>query len=136
MKELRLPTGLERRWETMGFLQLYIYRILDSKGAAFLEVMKEARKIYEFYGAGGEELFILDNTAGKYSLTGLWETIPASESEKIWIGLSQYESAAHCQEVLRKVDADPAIDLLYEKMIEIVGSASRILHGEFQHMPY
>lgn len=98
--------------------------------------MKKAREIYRKHGAKGEELFLLQDRTEKHGLTGIWEVIPAEEGDDIWLGLDQYDSTEHCREVMEKVDNDPEIDALYERVVELVSSASRIVRGEFEQVGY
>ena len=120
----------------MGYLQLYIYRIRRAHREKFLNTMRKAREIYRKHGACGEELFALHNKTSKYGITGLWELLPTAEDEELWIGLDRYENLEHCAEVTKKVDADPEIDPLYEQIIELVSSASRIVRGELEMVAY
>ena len=98
--------------------------------------MRRAREIYREHGALGEELFALHDRTCKYGVTGLWEVLPTTEGEELWIGLDRYESLEHCAEVMKKVDADPEIEPLYERTIKLVSSASRIMRGEFEMVAY
>jgi len=120
----------------MGYLQLYIYRIRKGHREKFLDIMRKAREIYRKHGAYGEELFALQNKTSKYGVTSLWEVLPTTEDEELWIGLDRYDSLEHCAEVMKKVDADPEIEALYERTIQLVGSASRIVRGEFGMVSY
>ncbi|MFB0569032.1 MAG: DUF1428 family protein, partial [Nitrososphaeria archaeon] len=116
----------------MGYLQLYIYCIPKAHREEFIDIMRRAREIYRKHGAYGEDLFALHNRTSKYGVTGLWELLPTTEDEEIWIGLDRYEALEHCAEVMKKVDANPEIESLYERTIQLVSSASRIVLGEFQ----
>ena len=120
----------------MSYLQLYIYRIRKAHRQKFLGIMRKAREIYRKHGAYGEQLFALYHRTSKYGITGLWEVLPTAEDEELWIGLDRYENLEHCAEVTKKVDADPEIDPLYEQIIELVSSASRIVRGEFEMVAY
>ncbi len=120
----------------MSYLQLYIYRVQQGHREEFLNIMRKARQIYHKYGADGEELFFLHNRKSKYGLKGLWEVLPAAEGEEIWIGLDCYQNVKQCEEVMKKVNADPKIDPLYERIIQLVGSASHIVRGEFEQVTY
>jgi len=120
----------------MSYLQLYIYRIRKAHRKKFLNTMRKAREVYRKHRAYGEELFMLHNKTAKYGVTGLWELLPTTEDEELWVGLDRYENLEHCAEVTEKVDADPEIDLLYERTIELVSSASRIVRGEFEMVAY
>ena len=120
----------------MSHLLLYIYRIRQEDREEFLQVMRKARWIYRGHGGAGEELFLLENMTPYYTLQGLWEVTPAEEGEEIWVGLDRYEDAGHCQRVSKAVDADPAIDPLYEKIVGLVGSPGRIVRGEFEQVEY
>jgi uncharacterized protein YbaA (DUF1428 family) len=120
----------------MGYLLLYIYRIRQEDREEFLEVMRKARWIYRGHGGAGEELSLLDNDTPYHSLTGIWEVTPPAHGEEVWIGLDRYEDADQCREVMRAVDEDPDIDPLYERVVQLVGSADRIVRGEFRQMDY
>ena len=120
----------------MSYLQLYVYRIRKADQGKFLDIMRKVREIYRKYGAYGEELFVLHNKASKYGVTGLWELLPTAEDEELWISLDRYQNPEQCAKVTKKVDADPEIDPLYERTIELVSSASRIVRGEFGMVTY
>jgi len=120
----------------MSYLQLYVYRIRKADRGKFLDIMGKAREIYRKHGACGEELFALHNKTAKYGVTGLWEVLPTTEDEELWIGLDRYENLEHCTKVMKKVDADPEIEPLYEQTIELASSASGIVRGEFEMVAY
>ena len=120
----------------MSYLQLYIYRIRKVHRKEFLNTMRKVRDIYRKYGANGEELFLLHNRTSKYGLTGLWEVVPTTEDEKIWIGLDRYKNTEHYKDVMKAVDANPGINILYDQIVKLVGSASRIVLAEFEHIDY
>ena len=120
----------------MNHLLLYIYRIHRVDREEFLEVMRRVRWIYRGHGGAGEELFLLSDDTPKYGLTGLWEVTPPVEGEEVWVGLDRYEDAAHCERVMKAVNAEPAIDALYERIVGLVGSAERIVRGEFEQVEY
>jgi uncharacterized protein YbaA (DUF1428 family) len=120
----------------MSYLQLYIYRILREHHDEFLEVMQNARAIYRKHGADGEELFLIREKDAMYSLASLDDVLPIEEGEEIWIGLDRYKDEQHCKKVMKKVDADPEIEPLYEKVVKMVGKASRIVRGQFTQVEY
>lgn len=98
--------------------------------------MRKVREIYRKHGGYGEELFSIHNRTSKYGVTGLREVLPTAEDEEIWIGLDRYQSFEQCEEVMKKVDADPEIEPLYERIIQLVSSALRIVRGEFDMVAY
>lgn len=120
----------------MGYLLLYVYRIRQEDREEFLEVMRSARWIYRGHGGAGEELFLLSDDTPKYGLTGLSEVTPPAEGEEIWVGLDHYEDAEHCERVMKAVDVEPEIDALYARITALVGSAGRIVRGEFEKVEY
>lgn len=120
----------------MGYLKLYLYPIQRRHRDEFLEIMREVRDIYQKHGAYGEELFLLHERTSKYGVTGLWEILPTKEDEEIWIGLDRYRDAEHSKEVMKAVDADPEINPLYEGILQLVNSPSRIVRGEFEEVGY
>ena len=120
----------------MNHLLLYIYRIKQENREEFLEIMRRVRWIYRGHGGAGEELFNLKNINPYFSLTGIWEVTPPAEDEEIWVGLDRYEDAEHCELVMKDVNDDPSIDALYERIIGLVGSAGRIIRGEFDWVEY
>ncbi|UCH70289.1 MAG: DUF1428 family protein [Candidatus Bathyarchaeota archaeon] len=120
----------------MKYLQLYIYRLRKVHRREFLNIMHKAREIYRKHGGYGEEVFRLHKKRSKYGLTGLWKVLPTTGDEEIWIGLDRYQSFEHWKEVMKKVNADPEIEPLYERVIQLVSSASRIVRGEFEMVAY
>ena len=120
----------------MSYLLLYIYRVQQEDRKEFLEVMRSARWVYRGHGGAGEELFLLGNDTPKYGLTGLWEVTTREEDEEIWVGLDHYEDAEHCDRVMKAVNAEPEIDALYARITALVGSAGRIVRGEFEKVEY
>jgi len=120
----------------MSHLLLYIYRIRREDREEFLEVMRSARWIYRGHGGAGEELFLLENENPYFSLTGIWEVTPPAADEEIWVGLDRYEDAEQCERVMKAVNAEPEIDVLYERIVGLVGSAGRIVRGEFEQVEY
>ncbi|MCI4351856.1 MAG: DUF1428 family protein [Thermoplasmata archaeon] len=117
----------------MAFVQLYIYRIPQKRSAEFLRVARAAREVYRRHGAPGEEFFRLHHSDRKYhEIPGLWEVLPPGPEEEIWIGLDRYRSAQHCADVAAAVDRDPEILALYEKIVDLVGGAARMVHAEFE----
>ena len=120
----------------MSYVLMYIYRIKGEDREEFLEVMRKARWIYRGHGGAGEELFLLDNDAPYYGLSGIWDVAPIAENEEMWIGLDRYEDAEQCKEVMRTVDEDPDINPLYERIVQLVGSTDRIIRGELEQVEY
>ena len=120
----------------MSYLLLYLYRIRQEDREEFLEVMRKVRWIYRGHGGAGEELFLLDNVTPYHSLTGIWQVAPPAIGEEIWIGLDRYEDADQCEQVMQAVDEDPDINPLYERVVQLVGSADRIVRGEFRQVDY
>ncbi|MFQ6087971.1 MAG: hypothetical protein ACE5K0_03610 [Candidatus Methanofastidiosia archaeon] len=66
----------------------------------------------------------------------MWEVLSTAKDEEIWIGLARYKSFKHWEEVMKKVDADPEIEPLYERTIQLVSLALRIVRGEFETIAY
>jgi uncharacterized protein YbaA (DUF1428 family) len=120
----------------MTHIQIYIYRIPKPNRKEFLETMRKAREIYRKHGAKGEELYILEDKTPRYGLTGLWELLCTPEKEDIWIGLDTYTDAEHCRIVMKAVDADPDIEPLYKRVVELVGSAELIIRAPFDKVEY
>ena len=117
----------------MAFVQVYIYRVPAKRSAEFLKVARAARDIYRRHGASGEEFFRLRSLDRKYhEIPGLWELLPPAEGEEIWIGIDRYRDAKKCAEVAAAVDRDPEILALYERVVDLVGGASRMVHAEFE----
>jgi uncharacterized protein YbaA (DUF1428 family) len=120
----------------VAFVQVYVYRVPKARSAEFLKVAQEAREIYRRHGAGGEEFFRLASSDRKYpEIPGLWEIIPPTEDEELWIGLDRYRSAEKCAEVAAAVDRDPEILALYERVVGLVGGAARMVHAAFEESP-
>jgi uncharacterized protein YbaA (DUF1428 family) len=120
----------------MAHIQIYIYRVPKPHREEFLETMRKARDIYSKHGAKGEELFILADKTPRYGLTGLWELLCTRDDEDVWVGLDSYEDADHCRGVMEAVDADPDIEPLYERVVQIVGSAEHIIRAQFDKVEY
>ncbi len=117
----------------MAFVQVYVYRVPSQRAAEFLKVARAARDIYRRHGAAGEEFFRLKNQDRKYhEIPGLWEVVPPSEGEELWVGIDRYRDAQRCAEVAAAVDRDPEILALYERVVDLVGGASRMVHAEFE----
>jgi uncharacterized protein YbaA (DUF1428 family) len=117
-------------------MQIYIYRVPKPNREEFLETMRKARDIYRKHGAKGEELFLLTDKTPRYNLTGLWELLCTPEKEDIWIGLDTYADEEDCRNVMKAVDADPDIDPLYKRVVEIVGSAELIIRAPLDKVEY
>lgn len=117
----------------MSFVQIYIYRVPKKRSAEFLRVARAAREVYRRHGAPGEEFFRLHRSDRKYhEIPGLWEILPPSPDEEIWIGLDRYPSAKRCADVASAVDRDPEILAQYERIVDLVGGAARMIHAEFE----
>jgi len=120
----------------MAFVQVYVYRVPSKRSAEFLRVAKAARDIYRRHGAAGEEFFRLQSSDRKYpEIPGLWEIVPPGEDEELWIGIDRYRSAKKCAEVAAAVDRDPEILALYERVVDLVGGAARMVHAAFEEPP-
>jgi uncharacterized protein YbaA (DUF1428 family) len=120
----------------MAFVQVYLYRVPTKRSAEFLKVAKAARDVYRRHGAAGEEFFRLQSVDRKYTeIPGLWEILPPAEGEELWIGIDRYRSAKKCAEVAAAVDRDPEILGLYERVVDLVGGAARMVHAEFEEPP-
>ena len=120
----------------MAFIQIYVYRVPTKRSVEFLRAAKAAREVYRRHGATGEEFFRLKNLDRKYSeIPGLWEVLPPGEEEELWIGIDRYRSAQKCAEVAAAVDRDPEILALYERVVDLVGGAGRMVHAEFEEPP-
>ena len=120
----------------MTYLQLYIYRVQNKNREEFLKITREVNKIFRKYGTEGEQLFLLHDNISKYGTTGLWEILPTKANEEIWIGINHFKNTKHCDEVMKKFDADPETNQLYSKFINSVSSASRVIRGEFEKILY
>jgi uncharacterized protein YbaA (DUF1428 family) len=117
----------------MAFVQLYIYRVPTKRSAEFLRAAQAAREIYRRHGAAGEEFFRLQNSDRKYpEIPGLWEVVPPGEDEELWVGIDRYRSAQKCAEVASAVDQDPEILALFERVVDLVGGAPRMVHAAFE----
>lgn len=117
----------------MAFVQLFVYRVPTNRRAEFLRVAHAARDIYRRHGAVGEEFFRLHGSDRKYpEIPGLWETVVPAEGEELWIGIDRYRSARKCDEVAAAVDRDPEILAVYERVVDLVGGAGRIVHASFE----
>ncbi len=68
-------------------------------------------------------------------IPGLWEIVPPGEDEELWIGIDRYRSAKKCAEVAAAVDRDPEILALYERIVDLVGGAARMVHASFEEPP-
>jgi len=116
----------------MTFVQVYVYRVPTKRSAEFLRVARAAREVYRRHGAAGEEFFRLHSRERKYpEIPGLWEILPPTEDEELWIGIDRYKSAKQCAEVAAAVDRDKEILGLYERVVDLVGGAARMVHAEF-----
>ncbi|MGC2288523.1 MAG: DUF1428 family protein [Thermoplasmata archaeon] len=120
----------------MTFVQVYIYRVPSKRAAEFLRVAKAARDIYRRHGAAGEEFFRLQSSDRKYpEIPGLWEVVPPGEGEELWVGIDRYRSEKKCAEVAAAVDHDPEILALFERVVDLVGGAARMVHAAFEEPP-
>jgi uncharacterized protein YbaA (DUF1428 family) len=120
----------------MAYLQLYLYRVPKNGVKEFLEISARVRTIYEKHGARGEELFQLADGARRYGLTGISDVVSTNEGCELWVGLNFYESSKRCEEIMDAVDADPEIDELFKRAVNLIGSADRVIRGEFDGVVY
>ncbi|UCE28012.1 MAG: DUF1428 family protein [Candidatus Coatesbacteria bacterium] len=120
----------------MAYLQLYIYRVPKNGVKEFLEISSRARTIYEKHGASGEEIFRLADGAQRYGLTGVSDVVPTSGNEELWVGLNFYESSKRCEEIMAAVDEEPEITELFKRAVNLIGSADRVIRGEFDEIDY
>ncbi len=120
----------------MAYVQIYLYRIPKTRREEFLDLAHAGRELYRKHGAMGEEFFRLARDERKYSeIPGLWEVVPPDPEEELWMGIDRYRNAKHCAEVAAAVDRDPEILPLYERTLDIVRGAARIVHAEFEEIP-
>jgi uncharacterized protein YbaA (DUF1428 family) len=110
---------------------LYIFRVPTQHVEAFMRIDAEAAAIYRRYGALEAELMRATGTDAKHGCTGLTHVIQPAPDELIFLSVSGFRDAAHHAEVLAKVDADPRINELYQRICQIA-DVSRVLRAEFE----
>lgn len=115
------------------FTVVYIFRVSQADVAAFLRIQKEAAKIYQYHGALNDETLAPFSLDAKYGCGSFSSAVDIENDEEVYIGLSQFESRIHHDEVMAKVDTDERIDKLYTEMLTVV-DMTRTLRGEFERV--
>ena len=82
------------------FIITYTYRVPFGRKDEYLEVQKEAKTLYAKYGSTGYEVYEEIGTSGYF------------------MEIIYFENQEHYQKVRQQVDADPQINVLWEKFCD------------------
>jgi len=109
---------------------IYIYPVLEKNASEFLGIQTEAARIYLGYGVLSDQTFSLDNSESKYGCLPFTRALTLKEGERAYLSITTFDSSNHHDEVMKKVDANPEIDKLFNEVEKLI-NVSRIVRGEF-----
>ncbi len=112
------------------FNVIYIYCVPRENEAEFLRIQNEAGDIYRSYGSLVEETLVLTSHEPKYGCVSFSDAVDVRNDEKIFVSLSEFKEKAHHDDVMRRIDSDPRIDLLFQEMSGLI-DLNRVIRGEF-----
>jgi len=115
------------------FASVYIYRVPRQNVDAFLSVQREAAAIYRQHGAADDETYAARDLEPKYGCAGFMQVLATEGDEELLIGLTRFQDQAHRDRVMARVDADPRINQLYNKVTTLL-DVGRIVRGEFERV--
>ena len=113
------------------YRSFYIFRVPKQHVEAFVRINQEAIAIYRRYGALEGGLMGAAQLDAKYRCTGWADALQAGEDEAVFVSFDGFRDAAHHQEVMAKVDADPRINELFAELQKLI-DLSNVLRGEFE----
>ena len=113
------------------FSSIFIYPVPRSRMDEFLRIHGEALKIYREFGAIDDVTYRPIDVGAKYGCVGFDSTIELRGDEIVCVSVSFFRNRAHHDEVMKKIDNDPRIDALYERIQKVI-DIRRIARGEFE----
>jgi len=112
------------------YLEIYLYPVLEENKDQFLKINRETEQIYKEYGALESETYTATSTQPQYGCSGMVSAVELHENEIIMLEINRYHNKDHQIEVLKKVDQDERIGMLYTKMTKVI-DMNRTVRGEF-----
>jgi uncharacterized protein YbaA (DUF1428 family) len=113
------------------YLVTNLFRVPAEKEAAILRVLDEAAVVVNECGAAACEVFALADAPTKYGCRPLGEAFGAGAGERVCLEIMRFRDRAHCDEVMAKLDADPRIGPLYERLTALIDIAT-VARGELE----
>ncbi|MBB4901888.1 DUF1428 family protein [Streptomyces griseomycini] len=107
----------------------FLHRVPRSREEDFRTVVYDAVEVFRRHGAIGGTVMEVSDPAAKYGCSDIESGVDVAADEVIYAELTYFHDRAHYDEVMPKVDADPELAELYEKLVETV-DVSRILRSE------
>ena len=112
------------------YLEIYLYPVLKDNQERFLEINREAERIYKAYGAIESDTYTAVSIQPEYGCAGLITAVELHENEIMMLEINRYHHKEHHRQVLEKVDNDERINELYSQMTKVI-DMSRTVRGEF-----
>ncbi len=112
------------------YLEIYLYPVTEENKEQFLQINREAERIYKDYGAIESETYVATSIQPEYGCTGMVSAVELLEKEILMMEINRYHNKRHQIQVLEKVDQDERINTLYNQMTKVI-DMSRTVRGEF-----
>jgi uncharacterized protein YbaA (DUF1428 family) len=131
-----VKTEKSNKYETLPkggvgmYIEIYLYPVLEENQERFLEINREAERIYKEYGAIESDTYIAAAIQPEYGCAGMVSAVELHENEILMLEINRYHNKEHHRHVLEKVDNDEQIGELYRQMTKVI-DMSRTVRGEF-----
>ncbi|MCG7344837.1 DUF1428 family protein [Sporosarcina sp. ACRSL] len=112
------------------YLEIYLYPVLEENQEKFIEINREAERIYKEYGAIESDTFMAVSIQPEYGCAGMVSAVELHENEILMLEINRYHNKEHHRQVLEKVDNDKQIGELYVQMTKVI-DMNRTVRGEF-----
>ncbi|MEW1699192.1 DUF1428 family protein [Streptomyces sp. NPDC093249] len=112
------------------YLIWFLHRVPKSREEEFLTVVHDAIEVFRRNGAIGGTVMEVSDPAAKYGCSDIASGVDVAPDEVLYAELTYFHDRTHYDEVMPRVDADPELMDLYEKLVRTV-DISRILRAEF-----
>ena len=110
---------------------IYIFRVPKAQVGAFLEIQRQAAKIYKEYGALDDTTWGPADLAAKYGCTSFSAALSTTSQEVIFVEVATFRDRGHHDEVMARVDSDERISTLYRQLTNLI-DVSTVVRGEFE----
>ena len=109
-----------------------LFRVAPDRADTFVEIQREAARIYVEHGALDDETLGAVDLSARYGCRGFGEAIDAGD-DVVFVGVTRFRDRAHHDEVMERVNSDPRIDALFAQVSSVV-EVSDVAIGEFERI--
>ncbi|MFG6149828.1 DUF1428 family protein [Halobacillus sp. B23F22_1] len=107
------------------FVSLYIFRVHKNQVPRFVKLIEEVKLLFVSYDAR-PFLFEEDVLTGKQGSMGLLNLFDLKDDEVVYLGKIEFDSKAHYEETMKKLEQNEFKNRYYERFREVVDFSSLI----------